>query len=324
MTRFVGLDLGGTNIKAGVVNETGRVLARCSVPTRAQLGVTHVVESLEKAARDVAQAAKIEWSSITGIGVGSPGLIDARAGVVKASPNMPAFKQVPLRDLLHKKLNVPTFLANDANAAAFGEFWAGAGKDPHVRSLVMLTLGTGVGGGIVMDGRVVHGSHGLAGELGHLIVERGGRPCPCGQRGCLERYASANAVSLSAVKLLSEGDVTSSLKSLDSEPSAEQVFEAARQGDALACQVVDQAAHYLGLACLNIARAIDPQMIVMAGGMAMAGDFLFERVRRAATKEWWSIEPFDLPIVPAALGNDAGIIGAAAVAWSATTPQTSA
>jgi glucokinase len=184
----------------------------------------------------------------------------------------------------------------------------------------MLTLGTGIGSGFVIDGRVLHGAHDMAGEAGHMIVAPGGRLCGCGQRGCLEAYASAPATVKRAVEALAAGEHTSLAQIWQGGTgtiTAKDVFDAARDGDRLASRIAEETATFLGLACVSLCRVLDPQMIVFAGGMILAGESLFERVRKAFREQSWNILEDQVQIVPATLGNDAGFIGAAAVAWDA-------
>ncbi len=317
MKRFIGLDLGGTNIKAGLVDETGRVLAEISSPTQAGQGPDAVVGRMLDLARQVAQQGSTSLAEVTAIGIGSPGPIDADNGIVLSAPNMPGWEDYPLRDRVQEATGRPSFLENDANAAAFGEFCFGAGKDPAIRHLIMLTLGTGVGGGIIIDGRIVHGGYGLAAEAGHLIVAPNGRRCACGQRGCLEAYASAGAVARQGIEAVQAGERTilAQIYAQNGERlSAKDVFTAAYQGDGIAANIIEEATTYLGIACVSLCRLLDPQMIVFAGGLILAGENLFAGVRASFAEHDWTILRSKVAIVPAQLGNQAGIIGAAAVA----------
>jgi glucokinase len=318
MAHYIGLDLGGTNIKAGVIDEFGRPLATLSAPTHADEGPKAVLAALADAARSVAKQYGLTLDQVNAIGVGAPGPIDFDAGVVLAAPNLPGWTNVPLQKSIAQATGRPVVIENDANAAAMGEFWAGAGQDPTIRDLVMLTLGTGVGGGVIIDGHVYHGGFGFAPEIGHMIMVVNGEPCGCGQHGCLESYASATATIRRAIQAIQVGEATS-LRALyeknSHELSAKDVFDAAKAGDTVAQRVVDQTVTYLGVACASICRLYDPQMIVFAGGMILAGDFLFDHVRAVFKQQNWKLLPARVQIVPAQLGNDAGIIGAAAVAW---------
>ena len=316
---YIGLDLGGTNIKAGLVDETPNVLASASVPTPLEGGPDSVISVMSDLAWRVAAEAKLGMEEVSCIGIGSPGPLDFKNGVVLALPNLQGWQNVPLRDRTSAKTGRPVVLENDANAAAFGEFWAGAGRDPSIRHMIMLTLGTGIGSGLIIDGRIVHGGFGLGGEGGHLIVEPNGRLCGCGQHGCLESYASARNTALRAEAALAAGEPSSLRqvgKSGSGQISAKDVFDAAKIGDLLARRIVQETAKYLAIGCVSLCRVLDPQMIVFAGGMTLAGDYLFDMVTAEFQKRTWSITKDQVQVVPARLGNDAGFIGAAAVAWN--------
>ena len=321
MPRYIGLDLGGTNIKAAVLDESGRILAGTSVPTNAAAGPGAVIAALVEAAGDVARQAQIDMADIDAIGVGSPGPIDLEAGVVLNAPNLPDFINVPLRDSIAEATGRPTVLDNDANVAAFGEYWAGAARGADVRDVVMLTLGTGIGSGLIVDGHLVHGAFGHGGEAGHIIVVPGGRPCGCGQQGCLEAYASASRTARRAEEAIVAGDQGSMLakfyEPLSRPLTAKQVFDAANVGDELALRIVDETATYLGIACVNLCRLLDPQMILFAGGMILSGDLLFDRIRKAFAAHTWGAANEQVRIEPASLGNDAGVIGAGGIAREA-------
>ena len=320
MAYYIGLDLGGTNIKAGVVDEKARVVTKISVVTNAQNGPDAVIAALVTAAVEVAKQAKLPLENIAGIGIGSPGMLDIKNGIVRASPNLPGWKNEKVRDRGAAGTGRPAVLENDANAAGFGEFWVASGRDPSIRHLVMLTLGTGVGSGIIIDGKVLHGAFDVGAEAGHMIIVPEGRLCGCGQHGCLEAYASATNTAKRAIEAIEAGEKSSLQKILngpDGTITAKDVFEAAESGDALASRIVDETATYLGIACVSLCRLLDPQMIVFAGGMILAGQFLFDRVRAAFLSHTWKMVKPQVQIVPALLGNDAGFIGAAAVAWDA-------
>lgn len=318
MTYYLGIDLGGTNIKTGVVDDTGKMLRKHSQPTESKYGADRVLKNMVDAANTVVTATGMTLKDIAYIGIGSPGPVDADNGIVISSPNLAGWTNYPMRNLIAQALGRPAALANDANAAAFGEYWVGAGASPDIQNLVMLTLGTGVGGGIVLNGQIVQGTCGYAAELGHIIVQPNGRECGCGQRGCLETYASASRTAVRACEMLAKGR-QSSLQSLyKSDPqsvTAKAIFDAAAQEDALAIEVIDQTAWYLALACISLTRVLDPQMFVFAGGMALAGDSLLTRIRSHFEAQNWHAAPNRVKLEIAELGNDAGLIGAAAIAW---------
>lgn len=318
MSHYIGLDLGGTNIKSCIINRDGDVLAERSVPTDADKGPDAVVDRLIESAHVVAEAANLKLTDITGVGVGAPGPLDAKKQIVVNAPNLPGFINVPLVARIREATGRPTVLENDANAAAYGEYAFGVGRDPNIRHLVLLALGTGVGGGVVVDGRIISGAFGLGAELGHLLMHPGGRLCACGQHGCLEAYASASSAERFAVEAVEAGKKTSLQKvHAAGRITAKDVFDAAKAGDQVADEVVDQLCANLGSACVSFCRIFDPQMIVLAGGLILAGDTLVKRVEHHYQKLTWTIAENRVRIVLATLGERAGRIGAAAEAMQA-------
>jgi len=316
MARFsIGIDLGGTFVKAALLGEDADVAARAKVPTPADRGPDGVIDAMADAARQVMDEGEVDTGDVLGVGIGSPGPLDLQAGVVIGMPNIPGFDHVPIRDRLAEALGVPAALENDANAAALGELLAGSGQG--VKDLVLLTLGTGVGSGIIIDGRLVHGAHGLGGEIGHMIVQPGGEPCGCGQHGCLERYASATYLAQYARRLIEEDGRESSLAAVlaaKGEVTAKDVEEACAAGDALASEVWARAVEYLAVACVTICRMLDPERILFGGGMANAGDRLMGPLQARFGQLTWNLADNRTSLALASLGNDAGVIGAACVA----------
>ena len=269
----IGFDLGGTNAKAAVVGRDGAVRAFATTATHPRRGPASVVVELVFLADRVLEEAGLSRDAVVGAGLGSPGPMSVRTGTIIKAANLPGWEHVPLRKLLSEALCLPVQMDNDGNAAAYGEWWVGAGRD--VGDMVMLTLGTGVGGGIVLGGEVLHGHFENAGELGHMIVQPGGLACSCGQRGCLERYASAAAVGRRAQSAIEAGE-SSSLAGRLSEGErvdCRAVEEAARAGDGLALRIWNEACELLAVACINLQHAFNPQRVVLGGGMAQAGAF---------------------------------------------------
>jgi len=237
-------------------------------------------------------------------------------GIVYASPNLPGWENIPLRARFSAATGLPVTLDNDANVAAYGEFIAGAGKG--TRDMVMLTLGTGIGGGIILNGRLHRGAFDNAAEIGHTIAVANGRPCPCGQRGCLERYGSANAVAERFVEALEAGEDSPLKASVEAGETltAVDVERAAQAGDALAVRIWDETCLYLALACIDIQHTLNPECVVLGGGLIGAGDQLLKPVRGHFQQQSWQLAKDHPRIELATLGNDAGIIGAAALARS--------
>lgn len=315
---FVGIDLGGTNVKGGVVDDERRVLCKVSIRTQAEHGPDHVIERMAGLVDRVIAKANLTKSDIEAVGIGSPGSMSHTHGIIIRPPNLPGWVNVPLRDRIKEMTGLPTTLENDANAAAWGEFWAGAGRG--TRHMVMFTLGTGVGGGIITDGRLMRGHFDNAAELGHTIVVPGGRRCGCGQLGCLEAYASASYTARRATEAIQSGEASALATALEAkgEITSEDVVNAAAAGDALAARIFDETCYYLAIACVNVQHATNPERILMAGGMIAAGeDALLKPIRKKAAELTWKAAD-DLPtIMFATLGNDAGLIGAAGAAWLA-------
>lgn len=302
----IGLDLGGTSIKAGLVDAAGETIATATVPTDRTGGPNEIIDQLAGLARRLMDEAGVEAADVAGVGVGIPGAVDQTRGVVPACVNLPGWRDVPVRDLLQEATGLPAVVENDANVAAFGEFAAVRREDPEAGDdLVVFTLGTGVGGGIVLGGRPFSGSAGAAGEIGHLLVDPQGRTCNCGQHGCLETIASAPAVIRR----------TCELQDGEGEPTVAEIFERVAAGEAAATQAVDEAVAALAMACVSICRVLDPPRIILGGGMIEACPALADRVDAAFRARTWKLNTHDTPITPARLGNRAGLLGAAALAF---------
>lgn len=315
----VGIDLGGTFTKVGVVDESAEVVSRTSRSTGADRGPEAVVEVLAEAAEEAVELAGAGWDAVRAVGLGAPGLIDCRAGVPLVSPNLRLLEGVPLARRVGERLGrgVPVVLENDANAAAYGEYWAGVGRSAE--TLVLMTLGTGIGGGVVLDGKIWHGAHGFAGELGHAAIFADGTRCACGTRGCLEAYASASAMERRFVTTLRAGRASSlSEAAKEGKPvTAQDIHQAAVEGDAAACEAIEETGRFLGIAATNYAHIFDPDLVVFAGGLIGAGDMLLDAARGEAELRMFPPVADKVRIVFAELGADAGLIGAAGWALKA-------
>jgi glucokinase len=313
---FVGLDVGGTAMKAGVVDDTGKSLGSVSLPTEAHRGQEFGLERMCESIRQAVAAANLKMSDIAAIGVATPGTMDIPGGMILDPPNLKPWRNVPVRDTIQKKFKLPTAFQNDANAAAFGEFWAGAGTDAH--SMVLFTLGTGVGGGIIIGDMVLEGEHSHGAELGHMKIEMTKpRQCGCGRWGCLEAYASATGVVKRAMEALGKRGAKSSLKALANKEgglTARDIFDASAAGDALADEIVEDTAYYLAVGAVNMMHSIDPNMVVYGGGMTAAGDGFLQRIRKHVVQLAFPVPAEKTQIVYAQLGSDAGFIGAAGCA----------
>ncbi len=306
--QVIGVDLGGTNIKCALVAQDGSVAHRLSMSTEAEAGARTVAQRICQAARQCLQQAGRTLEEVAGVGIGSPGTIDLAAGVVTFSPNLPGWHDVPLRRMVEEELGVSCALENDANAAALGEAWQGAGREAG--SLVLLTLGTGIGGGIVLDGHVWHGSKGVAGEIGHMCIDPDGPECGCGNRGCLEAYASATAMVRRLREAIDAGAQTS-LADRTEQLTARDIHRAAVAGDETARQNIAQTGRYLGVGVSNILHCLNPEVVAFSGGVTAAGDMLLEPLRQEVAWRTMEHNRRGVQICFAELPDDAGIIGAA-------------
>ncbi len=316
----VAIDLGGTNLKAAVVDRDGRLLVRRSSPTATGQRAEDLVTEIRNLAHTMLAEAGTPRRHLAAVGVGSPGPLSPTRGVVHKAANLPGLVDAPIAALVSRSLGVPAGLDNDANLAAWGESWIGAGRG--VDDMVFLTLGTGIGGGVIIGGRVLHGAMENAGEIGHLIAVPDGLQCNCGQRGCLEAYASASSVARIVMREIERGEASTLAERVGRGESIDgrDVCEAAESGDALCLSVWDDACRYLALACINLQHSFSPRRIILGGGMGGAGATLLDRVRGHFDRQKWRLHDDFPQIVLAELGNDAGVIGAARLAWSLVSP----
>jgi len=308
----VGVDIGGTNLVVGSVAEDGsEILGLVSEPTLAERGADAVLERIVKLVR--ASMAATPGKPIAGVGIGAPGPLDTARGVVLLTPNL-GWTNYPVRDRLSAALGLPATLDNDANCAIFGEWWRGAARG--AKHVVGLTIGTGIGGGIVLDGEIYHGASDIAGELGHMTIDSTGRRCKCGNYGCLEAYASGPAIAARAVEGIEAGAETSLPAYVQNDLAkitAQVVYEAAHDGDAYAREVVHDTAKVLGAGVANIINIFNPQVVVICGGVTLAGDQLFVPLRSEVKRRAFKPAANACRIVPGELTGTAGVYGAAAV-----------
>ena len=317
MNRFaIGVDLGGTNLRVAAVNENGGLFDQLSLETLVERGREDVVDRLTNGILELVNRWKDRYQ-LAGIGVGIPGIIRMKDGILVASPNLPGWENFNVRAQIAKRLNSPFFLENDANAAALGEKWIGSGKD--VKHLCFLTMGTGLGGGLIFDGKIWHGVSGMAAELGHVTLYPGGRLCACGNRGCLEAYAAASAVVKAAQEMLQEGKASDGLKKLAAsgvKVTSAKIYELAKQGDPSAQEIFQMVGRALGMAIANFINIFDLDTFVLGGGAVEAWDAfeksMFEEV--ALRSYVWRNDPRE--ILKSSLGSQAGIFGAAYLAFS--------
>ncbi|MEI7027817.1 ROK family glucokinase [Paenibacillus sp. y28] len=306
---YIGVDLGGTTVKLGICTEEGELLHKFEGPTDAEQGPETVLNRINEYSRALVGNSSFSWDQVAGVGAGIPGFMDIAEGFVKLSPNFPGFVNVPVKKGLEERFGKPVKINNDANVAVLGEAWAGAGKG--VSTLVCYTLGTGVGGGVIVDGRLCTGFAGMAGELGHMqiVPDLEAIQCGCGQYGCLETVSSATGIIRMATDAVERGDSTT-LTELGS-ITAKDVFDAAKAGDEVACRIVNRAAYYLGRAMAAVAVVINPQRFIVGGGVSAAGDVLLDPVREVFKKYTTNKANEGVEIVRAQLGNSAGVVGAA-------------
>ncbi|MBX9682010.1 MAG: ROK family protein [Gemmataceae bacterium] len=311
---YVGLDVGGTTMKAGVVDDDGKSLGAVSLPTEAYRGQEFGLERMCESIRQAVAQANLKMADIAAIGVATPGTMDIPAGIILDPPNLKPWRNVPVRDHIAKVFKKPTAFQNDANAAAFGEFWAGTGREAH--SMVLFTLGTGVGGGIIIGDLVLEGEHSHGGELGHMKIQMtDALQCGCGRYGCLEAYASATAIVKRTQTALAAKGAKSVLKvqaKKEGGITARDVFDAALAGDALADKLVEDTAFYLAVGAMNMMHTIDPDMVVYTGGIIATGEWFLDRIRKHVKELAFPVPAEKTQIRYASLGSDAGYIGAAA------------
>jgi glucokinase len=314
---IVGVDLGGTQIRACLTDARGRILRETCRPTLAHEGPQPVLSRMKEAIREVLTDRKL--GDVLGIGIGSPGPLDPRTGVVIAPPNLPGWQGIPLRDIMSQEFGLPVYVNNDANVAALAECRFGAGKG--CSDLVYLTVSTGIGGGFICGGELLLGAHGYAGEPGHITVQPDGPRCNCGNVGCLEVMAAGPAIARRAAELVRQG--RSSMLSQDvaqgSNLTAEAVGKAAQAGDLVSLEAIARAAYYLGIGVLNLIHLFDPEKVVIGGGVSKLGPMLFDPVRAMLRERGMTAAQRETPIVPAALGDQVGLLGGVALVLMAET-----
>jgi glucokinase len=314
---IVGVDLGGTNIVVGAMLEDGsHEIALRSESTHAERGaeavVDRIVSMIAQVISDVISSCGANPQDFLGVGVGAPGPLDRERGIVVVAPNL-GWHNFPLRDEISERIRLPVTLDNDANCATVGEWWRGAAQG--ARNVVGLTIGTGIGGGIILDGRLFHGSADVAGEIGHTTIDSTGRYCRCGNYGCLEAYASGPAIALRAREALERDEVSALHRMVNGNLdllTAATVYDAANQGDALAMEVVRDTARFLGTGVANLLNILNPDVVVITGGVTRAGDRLFEPLRAEVKRRAFRPAVEACRIVPGALSGSAGMVGAVA------------
>jgi glucokinase len=314
MHKYLGVDLGGTRLSAAVLDTgTGEVSVLRTVPTLAREGHAAVVERMAGLIESVIGESGLPKDRLAAIGIGVPGMLDLERGRVLFLPNLPGnWPDVPLQSMIAERLCLPTYLLNDARSMTLGEWAFGAGRD--VDDMACFTVGTGIGGGLVIGGKLHLGIGGTGGELGHQIIDMHGPPCGCGSRGCLEAFASGSAITAMGLKAVTQGLTTHIGEMVDydlNRINPEVIARAAQAGDEIANDIYQRAGFYLGIAVSNVLTAVGPRKVVIGGGVAQAGELLFEPIRRTVAERVHLMPKEKVQILPAQLGTNAGLIGAA-------------
>ncbi len=313
----IGVDIGGGSIKLGLVSTTGKVLAREIFLTNSVSGREELLHVLSQHIINFIKSAHKKHLKVMGVGIGAPGPIDVERGFVYFFPNIPGWKNTPLRDRLEKWLKLPIYVDNDANVMALAEFRFGAGRG--AKNLIALTLGTGIGGGLVIDGKLFHGPHYSAAEIGHVVINEDGPACSCGSRGCIETYVGSGYFVREIKKRLDSGQksiLKQWLKNDRREITPLLVAQAAKKGDRFSNQMWKQTGEHLGTALTGLVNILNPEKIILGGGIAQNGRLLFDPLVATLKKKAFPIAASSVKVVPAALGVDAGLIGAAALAFT--------
>ena len=311
--KYVGVDIGGTNLKAGLVDENGVLLATQKMKVASIADDDGLAWTVASLVQELAHTVNISVSDVASVGVGVPGTVEIRSGSINYTCNLP-LRNVPLRKLFHRYLSIPLYIENDANCAALAEFLVGAGRDS--KRFVTITLGTGVGAGIVHNGKIYHGANGMAGEVGHMVIQRGGLPCPCGRHGCWEQYASATALKRMTAAALAahpHSILAQVVAENEGRVSGQSAFIAARRGDPVGQQVCDEYVDYLACGVVNVVNIFQPDTLAIGGGVSNEAEeqLLLPVQQRVARESIPCCRDRRTRIVKAELGNRAGIIGAA-------------
>jgi glucokinase len=312
---ILGIDLGGSKILTAVVDPQGEMLSSDESTTPATEGREVVIQSIIESAHSALDQASCTISEISAVGIGAPGISNPEAGILFVSPNLPGWRNVLLRDIIQNKLDKKVFLINDANAAALGEFYFGAARG--VRNFIYITISTGIGGGIMIDGKIYGGAIGTAGEVGHMTIDDEGPICNCGNRGCWETLASGTALAREAKQRIKKGIRTSILKYAEGDVekvTAQAIHKAAEQGDKLAKELIARTGYYVGVGLVNLINIFNPELIVIGGGLSNIGDMLFKPAFKVAGERAYKEAFQAVRFATAGLGRNSGVLGAAAFA----------
>lgn len=312
MVKRIGIDVGGTNVKIALVDENGKIIYSNSVPTYAKMGYEYTVNNIKQAIKDLMKETNTESKDIQGIGFDFPGQVDCKTGVVKLAPNIPGWVNVPIAQMIEEEFHIPTRIDNDVRCAALGELKFGAGRG--CENFICITVGTGIGSGIVIDGKVVHGAANAAGELGHIKLQmKDGPICGCGDTGCLEAFASGPAIVAMAQEYIKGGKSTKFREMAAAEGgeiTPYMVAKAAEAGDPVAKRIFTIVGEYIGIGLTSVINLLNPERVIIGGGVAESGDLLLEPIRKTIKERAMVVAGESVEIVPAELGNSAGVIGA--------------
>ena len=308
MGKRIGIDVGGTNIKIALVEE-GKIIYSNTVPTYANMGYEYTVNNIKQVVRDLMKETNTTEKDIEGIGFDFPGQVDYKTGVVKLAPNIPGWVNIPIAQMMEDEFHIPTRIDNDVRCAALAELNYGAGKGAN--NLICITVGTGIGSGLIVNGKLVRGSSNAAGELGHIKLQMENGPiCGCGDRGCLEAFASGPAIVAMAEEYIKGGKSTKYRELANPDITPYIVAEAAKQGDVVAKKIFETIGNYIGIGLSSVVNLLNPEKIVIGGGVADAGDLLFNPIKETLKKRTMPIQGAAVEVVHAELGNTAGVIGA--------------
>ena len=309
MGNRIGIDVGGTNVKIALVNEKGGIVYSNSIPTRAEMGYEYTVNSMKEAIKELLKETNTSAKVVEGMGFGFPGQIDCKKGIVRLAPNIPGWVDVPIAEIMEKEFGIPTRVDNDVRCAALGELNFGAGKG--CENLVCITVGTGIGSGLIINGKLVRGASNAAGEIGHIKLDMTGGPlCGCGDRGCLEAFASGPSIVAMAEEYIKGGKSTKYRELANPDITPYVVSVAAQQGDPVAKRIFTIIGEYIGVGLASVVNLLNPEKIIIGGGVAAAGDILMTPIKETLVKRAMPISGGAVEVVPAQLGNTAGVIGA--------------
>ena len=312
MAKRIGIDVGGTNVKIALVDDNGKIIYSNSVPTYAKMGYEYTVNNIKQAIKDLMKETNSTPSDIEGIGFDFPGQVDCKTGVVKLAPNIPGWVNVPIAQMIEDEFHIPTRIDNDVRCAALGELKFGAGKG--CENFICITVGTGIGSGIVINGKVVRGATNAAGELGHIKLQMNGGPiCGCGDTGCLEAFASGPAIVAMAQEYIKGGKSTKfrEMAAVEGgEITPYMVAKAAEEGDPVAKRIFEIVGEYIGIGLTSVINLLNPERVIIGGGVAESGELLLGPIRKTIKERAMVVAGNAVEIVPAQLGNSAGVIGA--------------